>query len=720
MRRLLEAVKYLRKRFPGRIVEYWGSFSCLCVVTLGLSFLLSLPLEQVYHHLRRVRSSDCVECERGKLQQEIARVKAEIREMEQRGRFLRRSMNDIERYAEAVAMARIRGEYGDKLRESYGVQRMMAWNFYEALRSEQRKDSSVNTMGAFAETDGLAMAGLGFKWIYIGGWQESMRIGRPDLARYQYTQLTGIVRRQTNLLIQHESHRQAEISLKLQQLNQAQQAGDQKRIDQLRYEIEVLSKVNFLLGMVVDGDTGHMAIKEMTEALVLGKEKLEDPGGVTHVAAIHFEDQAHGCKKCGHLAGKVLVDTETHINRLKQSRFQLDVMGIPTVAIARTDAEAAEYITGILDSRDQPFLLGATVEVEPLAQVMRDAWSQNLPGEQVEAKQKEWKTKAKVMTLGEAIAQRIEQAEKEGKNRGMSARTWREFVRLTAQRMIEEEGKGPVDFFTILKSEARKLKIVVGADAQGRQQIEGIDVLNLGEWQKLKERGVLGMNAILWDTNLTITPGDEGYTFYLIQSGIEMAIARSKAFLPYADIHWMEQHEPDPVQAEIYAQALKAEARRLGISLPPLLAINMSPSFKWLKMGEKRLREKIGDTAFEQLSPEEKKRRVLEETIAFSQELSGRLDKAGYVFQFNTYGLSQVLFEAARAFAQEVKTVGVAVAYARFQAQALEALSRYVKDSQKFAGVLWATFVDAAGLGHAVFASPIGERSTMIQFGGGR
>src|SRR5207244_5316344 len=78
------------------------------------------------------------------------------------------------------------------------------------------------------------------------------------------------------------------------------------------------------------------------------------------VPGYHIEDQKPGAKKCGHQGGKVLVSEDEQIKRLSAARFQLDIMQVPGIIVARTDAESATLLDGRSDERDQPFILGAT------------------------------------------------------------------------------------------------------------------------------------------------------------------------------------------------------------------------------------------------------------------------------------------------------------------------------------------------------------------------
>jgi isocitrate lyase len=141
-----------------------------------------------------------------------------------------------------------------------------------------------------------------------------------------------------------------------------------------------------LVPYLVDIDTGHLASKELVEHLM--SYGVDSP----LVGGVHIEDQAHGCKKCGHMSGKVLVSTDEQIKRLNEVRLQLDVMGLDTLICARTDAEAAEFITSNLDDRDQPFILGVTnFDAGSYHDRIQAARSQGASEEQIEQIHMQWK-----------------------------------------------------------------------------------------------------------------------------------------------------------------------------------------------------------------------------------------------------------------------------------------------------------------------------------------
>ena len=118
-------------------------------------------------------------------------------------------------------------------------------------------------------------------------------------------------------------------------------------------------------------------------------------------AAVHFEDQMHGGKKCGHLAGKVLVPMGEHIKRLIAARYQWDLMGSENLLIARTDAESGKLLSSAIDVCDHEFILGVNDVVEPLAERLAAMEHEGATAEEIDVYEATWVKEHELMTFDE-------------------------------------------------------------------------------------------------------------------------------------------------------------------------------------------------------------------------------------------------------------------------------------------------------------------------------
>ncbi|KAF3565357.1 hypothetical protein DY000_02013308 [Brassica cretica] len=159
---------------------------------------------------------------------------------------------------------------------------------------------------------------------------------------------------------------------------------------------------NSLLPIIADGDTGFGGT---TATVKLCKVFVE-----RGAAGVHIEDQSSVTKKCGHMAGNVLVAVSEHINRLVAARLLFDVMGTETVLVARTDAVAATFIQSNIDSRDHQFILGVTnpsLRGKSLSSLLAEGMAVGKNGPALQAIEDQWLSSARLMTFSEAVVEAL-------------------------------------------------------------------------------------------------------------------------------------------------------------------------------------------------------------------------------------------------------------------------------------------------------------------------
>jgi isocitrate lyase len=227
-------------------------------------------------------------------------------------------------------------EDAKRLRGSIAMRYSLAEAGADRLWSLLRQEDFVNALGAMTGNQAMQQVRAGLKAIYLSGWQVAADSNTassmyPDQSLYPANAAPELARR---------------INRTLQRADQIETA-----------EGMGLSVETWFAPIVADAEAGFGGPLNAFEIM---KAFIE-----AGVAGVHFEDQLASEKKCGHLGGKVLIPTSAHIRNLTAARLAADVMGTPTLVIARTDAEAAKLLTSDIDERDQPFVdyeAGRTVE----------------------------------------------------------------------------------------------------------------------------------------------------------------------------------------------------------------------------------------------------------------------------------------------------------------------------------------------------------------------
>jgi isocitrate lyase len=543
----------------------------------------------------------------------------------------------------------------------YTVARDAATAFYARLRELFAQHKSITTFGPYSPGQAVTIKRQGIEGIYLGGWATSAKGSLsedpgPDLASYPLSQVPDEAAGLVRALLTADRNQQY---LRLR-MTDAQRAAT--------------PAIDFRPFIIADADTGHGGDPHVRNLI----RRFVEVG----VPGYHIEDQRPGTKKCGHQGGKVLVPSDEQIKRLNTARFQLDIMRVPGIIVARTDAEAANLIDSRADERDQPFLLGATnLKVPPykacflsLVKAFYDAGVTELNGhllyslpdgeyavatawldrhglldavaaaaatrresaeqsvdalfDEVESKFVDaWQADAGLQTYGDAVAELLEFREREGEPHDMSAKEWRVFAERASLYAAREK--------------AREL----GVDAP-------------------------------WDCERVKTP--EGY--YQVRGGIPYAIAKSLAAAPFADILWMETKTADLADAKQFADAIHA------VYPDKMMAYNLSPSFNWDTTG-------MSD----------------DEMRAFPEEIG----KMGFVFNFMTYGGHQIDGVAAEEFAGALRQDGM-LALARLQRKMRLVESPY-RTPQTLVGGPRSDAALAASSGRTATTKSMGKGSTQHQ-----
>ena len=219
-----------------------------------------------------------------------------------------------------------------RLRGTVEVEHSLARAGAEKLWHRLHQDSYVPALGALTGNQAVQMAAAGLKAIYLSGWQVAADANLsghmyPDQSLYPVNSVPAVVRAINNALM---------------------------RADQVAHS-EGHETQDWMLPIVADAEAGFGGV---LNAFELTKSLIE-----AGAAGVHFEDQLSSAKKCGHMGGKVLVPTREAIQKLTAARLASDILRVPTILIARTDADAAQLITSDFDPADQPFLTGErTVE----------------------------------------------------------------------------------------------------------------------------------------------------------------------------------------------------------------------------------------------------------------------------------------------------------------------------------------------------------------------
>jgi isocitrate lyase len=219
-----------------------------------------------------------------------------------------------------------------RLRGSLQIEYTLARNGAEKLWNLVNTEPYVNCLGALTGGQAMQQVKAGIKAIYLSGWQvaadnNSYMAMYPDQSLYPVNSVPAVVERINNSF---------------------------KRADEIQWAKGITpghkDYIDYFAPVVADAEAGFGGVLNAYELM---KSMIRAGAG-----GVHFEDQLASVKKCGHMGGKVLVPTQDAVQKLIAARLAADVCGVPTVILARTDAEAADLLTGDVDENDKPFITG--------------------------------------------------------------------------------------------------------------------------------------------------------------------------------------------------------------------------------------------------------------------------------------------------------------------------------------------------------------------------
>jgi isocitrate lyase len=495
----------------------------------------------------------------------------------------------------------------------YANVRRAAEEFYALLRDLFKERRQITTFGPYSPGQAVTLRRMGINGIYLGGWATSARGSfsedpGPDLASYPLSQVPDEAATLVRALVTADKN---------QYFARARMSEEERKST---------PEIDYRPFIIADADTGHGGDAHVRNLI----RRFVEVG----VPGYHIEDQKPGAKKCGHQAGKVLVAQDEQIRRLNAARLQLDIMCVPGIIVARTDAEAATFLDNRSDERDQPVILGATNTDLPSYRVAYLAILRKLCEMGVEVRghllfavsENEyratfaWLERVGLLATIKETAQGLKHASAMELDAALEKIDTRYMEIWQTEAGLKTYGRAVADVMKSRTDEGERFDMSVE---------EWLAFSKRASFYDMRERAKSLGIQIVWDCELPKTP--EG--FYQIQSGIELAIARSLAVAPFADMLWMETKTADLEDAKMFAHAIHKEFP------DKMLAYNLSPSFNWDTTG---------------MSPEEMKR--------FPEELG----KLGFVFNFITYGGHQIDGLAAEEFATALKEDGM-LALARLQ-----------------------------------------------------